>query len=287
MEKRFILRGFGVGALAGLLCFVFARIFVEPVIQRSIDYENGRDAMEDTLRKAAGLAPAAGGPEIFSRGVQRGIGIGTGLVLFGIAMGGLVAVACFLAFRRTHGRIRPRTLAALIAAAGFLGLYLIPFLKYPANPPAIGHPETIRQRTALYVAMVVISLVALGLSILVASRLAPRIGSWNAVLVATAGFVVLIAVAMAILPPVGHLHANTAEYGRYATETPQPLRNARGVIVYPGFPADTLFTFRVFAILNQLLLWGTIGLAFGPLIERVVGYEPDERDTPALSPSTA
>lgn len=43
MEGRIIVRGVLVGALGGLLAFIFARIFAEPVIGRAIDYESGRD----------------------------------------------------------------------------------------------------------------------------------------------------------------------------------------------------------------------------------------------------
>jgi hypothetical protein len=75
---------------------------------------------------------------------------------------------------------------------------------------------------------------------------------------------------MAILPPLGHLHADVVEYGRHATETPLPLRDARGAIVYPGFPADVLFKFRLYSLIGQLILWGTIGLAFGALVERML-----------------
>ncbi|WP_235486154.1 CbtA family protein, partial [Frankia sp. AvcI1] len=42
MEFRYIYRGLGVGLLGGLLAFVFARIFAEPLIQDAIDYEDGR-----------------------------------------------------------------------------------------------------------------------------------------------------------------------------------------------------------------------------------------------------
>jgi hypothetical protein len=273
VERQFVLRGLGAGALAGLFCFVFARLFIEPVIQQAIDYESGRDAMENTLRKAAGLAPNPPSPELFSRSVQDSIGVGTGLVLFGIAMGGLFAVTYFVAYGRIGEQLSPRVLAVLVAAAGFLGLYLLPFLKYPANPPAIGHPETIEVRTALYLAMVAVSLVALTLGASVFRKLGPRLGGWNAGLVGVGVVAAAVGIAMALLPPLGHLHANVAAYGRYATETPQPLRDATGVIVYPGFPADTLFKFRLYSILNQLILWGTIGFVFGALIERVLERE--------------
>lgn len=283
MEKRFILRGLGVGALGGLLAFVFARIMAEPMVQKAIDYENGRDAAQDALRKAAGLTVDPAGDDIFSRGVQRNVGIGVGLILFGLAMGGLFAVAYILVQRRTQTRLRPRVLALLVAGGGFLGLFLVPFLKYPANPPAIGHDYTIGARSLLYVIMVVVSVGGLIAAVVAARKLSPRLGDWNATLLAGAAYVVLIVVAMLILPPVGHLHANVARFGQQATETPLPLRDAHGQIVFPGFPADVLFKFRLYSVISQLIVWTTIGLAFGPLVERMLAPAP----RPATDPEAA
>jgi hypothetical protein len=36
-------------------------------------------------------------------------------------------------------------------------LFLVPALKYPANPPAVGDPETIYYRQTLYVIFIAIS----------------------------------------------------------------------------------------------------------------------------------
>lgn len=279
MEKRFILRGFGAGALAGLFAFIFARVMAEPIIQRAIDYESGRDAAQDALRKAAGLASEAAGPDPFSRGVQGNVGMGVGLILFGAAMGGLFAVTYILVQRRTRTSLRPRVLALTVAGAAFLGLYLVPFLKYPANPPAIGHEDTIGDRTLLYVIMVALSVTLLVGAGVAARRLMPRLGAWNATLLTGAAYAVAMAVVMAVLPPVGHLHANVVEYGSHVTETPLPLRNVDGNIVYPGFPADTLFKFRLYAVIDQFILWGAIGLAFGWLVERMFAPAPDHRSS--------
>src|SRR3954466_12705881 len=93
MEGKFVLRGALAGAAAGLIAFVFARIFAEPQIQAAIDYETGRDAAQDALDKAAGLPGEAAGPDIFSRTLQANVGAGVGIVLFGVAMGALFAVA--------------------------------------------------------------------------------------------------------------------------------------------------------------------------------------------------
>ncbi|MBN6547760.1 CbtA family protein, partial [Actinacidiphila bryophytorum] len=46
MEKKLILRGLLAGAAAGLLAFLFARVFAEPQIGKAIDYESGRDAAQ-------------------------------------------------------------------------------------------------------------------------------------------------------------------------------------------------------------------------------------------------
>jgi hypothetical protein len=178
-------------------------------------------------------------------------------------------------------------LALLIAGGGFVALFLVPFLKYPANPPAIGHESTIGDRSALYMTMVVLSVAFLIGAVILARRLAPRLGGWNATLLAGGAYVVVMAVVMAILPPLGHLHANVAEYGRQVTETPLPLRDPKGQIVYPGFPADVLFKFRLYSVINQLILWGTIGLVFGPLVERMLAYSPRRTASDPASVPTA
>ncbi|ONH27488.1 CbtA family protein [Pseudofrankia asymbiotica] len=290
MESRFVFRALGVGALGGLLAFVFARIFAEPFIQNAIDYEAGRDAAQNELDRAAGLTVGGEEAEIFSRGLQRNLGIATGMVLFGLAMAGLFVVAYLVVSRRFPG-IRPRVLAALLAAACFLGFYAVPFVKYPANPPAVGHGETIGDRSAVYLAMVGISVVALILAVVAGYHLARRFGTWYGSLLAALGFVVVISVAMALLPALGHFPLNESQYGRHAAETPQPLLDPDGKIVYPGFPADVLFKFRLYSLIAQMIMWATIGLAFGALAERVTARAkaPASASRPAavVTPSPA
>ncbi|WP_405722270.1 CbtA family protein [Streptomyces sp. NBC_01537] len=280
MEKKLILRGVLVGAVAGLLVFVFARIFAEPQIAKAIDYESGRDAAQAALDKAAGLTVEAAGPDLFSRTIQANVGIGVGMVFFGMAMGALFAVAYTVCLGRV-GALRARTLALLVAGGGFLGLYLVPFLKYPANPPAIGHEDTIQARSALYLIMVVCSIAFLVGAVWLGKRLQARFGNWNATLLAVAAFVVAIGIVMLILPPLGHLAYNKDNFGNHATETPLPLTDSKGTIVYSGFPADVLFAFRFYSVAAQLILWTAIGLAFAPLAERLL--RPSRPDTTAPS----
>lgn len=281
MEKRLVLRGVLAGALAGLLAFVFARLLAEPVIQQAVDYESARDAAQAALDHAGGHD----GGEIFSRAVQADVGLGVGLIGFGAAMGALFAIAYCVCLGRVGG-LRPRSIALLVAAGGFVGLYLVPFAKYPANPPAIGHADTIRSRGALYLAMVGCSVVVLVGAVVLGRRLQARLGTWTASLVAGGTFVVVVGVVMWLLPSLGQLAFNRANYGDLATETPQPLLDAAGRIAFAGFPADTLYQFRLYSVGAQLILWGALGLIFAPLAERVLAPGVQSRtQSPHLPPS--
>src|ERR1700735_2416577 len=208
MEIRVILRGALAGFVAGVLGFAFARVFAEPVINQAISYESGRDDILAALNKAAGRVVAPDGPEIFSRTIQSTIGIGTGIIAFSTAMGALIAVAYLV----LHGRfnVRPRNLAWMIAGFGFLGVYLLPFVKYPANPPAIGHTFTITTRGQLYLTMVAGSLILLGLAAWLARELIPRFGTTGAVVMAAVAFLVVYGVLIGLLPSLGNLGANVA-----------------------------------------------------------------------------
>jgi hypothetical protein len=273
MEKKLIARGVIAGAIAGVLAFIFARIFAEPVINQAINYQSGRDAMVAALDKAAGLPAPPAGPDIFSRTIQANIGLGFGMIAFGAAMGALFAVAYSLCLGRV-GNLRPRSLAVLLAAGGFLGIYMVPFIKYPANPPSIGDPETIRQRGGYYLLMVLASVALLIAAVWLGHRLKARFGTWNAALLAGAAFVVAVGVVMALLPQLGHMAVNDHTYGNHPTETPLPLTNSKGTIVYPGFPADVLFNFRLYSAAAQLLLWSVIGLVFAPMADRLLAPGP-------------
>jgi hypothetical protein len=90
---------------------------------------------------------------------------------------------------------------------------------------------------------------------------------------------------MALLPSLGELSANVQQYGHHATETPLPLIDPKGRIVYPGFPADVLFSFRFYSVAAQLLLWGSLGLVFAPLAERLLAREAHPAAVPSRSPA--
>lgn len=250
MEKRLIGRGLLAGALGAVPAFVVARLCAEPVIGRAIAFEDGRADAEN----AHGVHEH--GPELFSRGVQSNAGLGFGVLIFGIAMGALFAVLfCVVAPRVTS--VGVRELSLLLAAGAFVTVYLVPFVKYPPDPPAVGQADTIGARTGWYLVMVLASVVLAFAAVWLARLLTVRFGAWNGRLLAAGAYVTAVAVVMVLLPGVD--------------ETPEPLRDAAGAIIYPGFPADVLYDFRLLALAAQLVFWVTIGVVFATLAGRLLG----------------
>ena len=237
MEKRLIARGLVAGALGGVLAFLFARVFVEPAIGRAVNFEADHMATHE-------MGGHTGGAELFTRGVQANIGMGFGVLAFAIAIGALFSVAFAVAYGRV-GAIGPRGLSLLMAAGGFGAIYLVPFLKYPPNPPAVSRAETIGDRTAWYLAMVLASAGLAAAAVWLGRRLMTRFGAWSAALIGLGGYIASIAVVMLALPAVA--------------EMPE------------GFPAEVLYDFRLYSLGTALVLWATIGLVFAALAARLLG----------------
>lgn len=249
MEKRLIAGGLLAGALGAVLAFVFARLCAEPVIARAIAFEDGRTDAEN----AHGVHEH--GAELFTRSVQANAGLGFGVLIFGLAMGALFAVLFSVVYARTN-EAQPQALSLVLAAGAFGAVYVVPFLKYPPNPPAVGQSDTIGARTGWYLVMVLASVVLTIGAVWLGRRLAARFGAWNAGLLAAGSYLVAIVVVAVLLPGVD--------------ETPAPLRDAAGAIVYPGFPADVLYEFRLVSLATQLVLWAGIGLVFSVVSSRLL-----------------
>ncbi len=226
--------------------------------------------MRTASAKRARLRTRGGGHghgiELFTRGVQANVGMAFGVVAFSVAMGALLAVVFCVAHGRFSG-VSARALALFLAGGMLLSLYVVPALKYPANPPAVSLDETIRQRTGLYLLMVVLSAALLIGAVYLARRLTSRLGAWSATLVGGAAYVAAIAVVMLVLPTID--------------ETPGPLRDDAGTIIYEGFPADDLYEFRLFSLGTQVVMWATIGLVFATLVSRLVDGKQKATRIPA------
>jgi hypothetical protein len=255
-----MLRGMAVGVVAGLLCFVFLKFVGEPQVDRAIAFETQMDEAKEKAKADEGkpntgtnmpamsmpgmnMGSSEEEPELVSRPMQAGIGLFTGVMVYSAAFGGLFALAFAFAYRRA-GPGGARTTSALLAAAGLVAIYLVPNLKYPANPPAVGDPDSIGMRTALYFIMIAISIAAMLGATILRDRLRDRLAAWDASLLAGAAYLVVIVVAWLALPAIN--------------EVPE------------AFPAVVLWKFRIASIGAQLIMWTTIGLLFGALTERAM-----------------
>ena len=181
-------------------------------------------------------------PQLVSRSVQAGLGLFVAVLVYSAAFGGLFGLAFAFVYGRTSGPLAPQVLSAVMAAAGFVAVYLVPNLKYPANPPAVGEPETIGVRTALYFVMVAISIAAMIASVGMKRPFFGRFGDWNANLLLVVCYVVLVGIAAWLLPAVNEVPSN--------------------------FPAEVLWNFRMASFGGQFIMWATIGLVFGALTQR-------------------
>jgi hypothetical protein len=233
-----------VGVVAGLLSFGFLKIYGEPQVERAVTFETQQGEARAAAGKAEGHMHMSDEDEneLVSRSVQSGLGLFVAVLVYSTAFGGLFGLAYAVAYGRVPGPLTPRALSAALAAAGFVTIYLVPNLKYPANPPSVGAPETIGVRTALYFLMIAISLAATIASLTMKRSFVTRLGEWNANLFAAACYIVLVGTAALLLPAVN--------------EVPD------------HFPPLVLWNFRLASVGAQFIMWATLGLLFGALTQR-------------------
>jgi predicted cobalt transporter CbtA len=241
--RDFLIRGLLAGLFAGLVAFGVAYVVGEPSVDAAI-------AIEES---------AHGGGELVPRSLQSTVGLLTGTAVAGVTLGGLVGVLSALALGRL-GSLGVRGVSLSLASMGFVSVSLLPFVAYPPNPPAVGHPETIGTRTELYFILVAISIIAAVTAVVVGHRLAARWGAWYATLSAVVGYLLVTLTAIALLPSYSEVPAD--------------------------FPATVLYEFRVASLVTQLALWATLGVTLGELLYRLQRRtapritEPDYADQP-------
>ncbi|WP_307716629.1 CbtA family protein [Streptomyces sp. V4I23] len=242
--RNLLVRGMLAGLGAGVLALVVAYFLGEPNVDKAIGFE-------------ATHAPAHEHEvELVARSLQSTAGLSSGVLVYGIAFGGITALAyCFCLGR--VGRFTPRGTALLLSACAMAAVYVVPFLKYPANPPAVGNPDTIGTRTTLYFLMIALSLLLAVAAALLGKRLALKLGTWYATVTAVTAFALAIGLAFAFLPAVKEVPSD--------------------------FPATVLWQFRLSALAVQATLWGGFGLVFGELAERLLNPKP----TPAAASASA
>ncbi|KXF50919.1 CbtA family protein [Rhodococcus sp. IEGM 248] len=243
---KLLIRGLLAGLIAGILAGGVAFVLGESHIDAAIAIEESNSAAEAEVHShdATQAEEPAGHSHdeeeaLVSRDGQR-FGLFLATSLAGLALGAIFAVVANYARRLTtlSGPLLGLTLATL----GWLAIEAVPFFKYPANPPAVGDPETITQRTWLWLAAVVLGLLAVVASVFAAKAVAAQEFLSVRIAAPVLAFLVVVTVGYLVLPTVNE--------------------------VGDDFPAVLLWQFRLSSLATQATLWLVLGLAFAFLTER-------------------
>jgi predicted cobalt transporter CbtA len=139
------------GALAGAIHGTVNFAIVEPYLDQAIGIEN---------ENLFASGDEEDNPQFWAdyeeyRVWQKSGQVLAGMIL-GIAMGSLFGIVYALSRNSLPGK-NDVTKAVILAGIMWLTIYLIPFLKYPANPPTVGDAETVVLRSILYISFIAIS----------------------------------------------------------------------------------------------------------------------------------
>ncbi|MDQ4051062.1 MAG: CbtA family protein [Thermoproteota archaeon] len=220
------------GAIAGTILGIVNQVMVEPYIERAIELE-----MQGAIQSGQVI-----NPDEFTayRFWQRGGEIVAGTIL-GLSIGSLFGII-FAYTRNSIPGSNNKKKALIIAGVMWFVLFLIPALKYPANPPAVGDPETIYYRQTLYIAFLAIS----GFSALGLAFLYHKMGSLNSrKVIIPVAYGVIIAAAYLAMP-----------------SSPDPINASMDLVV--GFRLASAITLSMF--------WGLLGVIFGAFWDK---FNPD------------
>ncbi|MDH3755593.1 MAG: CbtA family protein [Acidimicrobiia bacterium] len=231
---RVLRNGLLSGLVAGVSLAVYMLVFGRGPIRAALDYE-------DELADSAG--DGAAHDELFSRGVQE-LGGAIGLLIFGVALGLIFAVV-LAAVAPRMGPVTPLRASLQLGLVGFIVVVIVPFLKYPANPPAVGDPDTINERTLAYFSVLAASIVLANVvwRVVEASRRSPVGRAWLGAGLYAGGLVIIFVV------------------------FPAPADAVTA-------PTDLVWDFRLASLGGLATAWAALSLTMGTLLTRQV-----ERDS--------
>lgn len=252
--RHVITRALAAGLVAGLLLALYTLSVTEPKIDQAIALEQARAAV-----RAPAEHPGTDHVErpLFPRRSQVGGG-----ALATVVYAGMVSVIVGTVLARIRHRLPDwselgRT--AWLAAVAFGVVALIPAVKYPGNPPGVGDPDTVNERTLQYLVLVVLSIALAVVLTHLSGWLRSRVdGSTRVVAIAAATVVAygLLLIAMPGAPDA----------------------------IDPAVPAQLVWDFRLRSLGGLALLWAAIGLGLGWALERAVASQPATTE-PALLPA--
>jgi predicted cobalt transporter CbtA len=225
------------GAIAGTILAIINQGIVEPYIDRAINIE-----AEDAVTEGKVIDPS----ELAEYRIwQKGGEIAAGSIL-GTSLSSLFGIV-FIYSRTSLPGSSNKKKALALAGIMYIVLFIIPALKYPANPPAVGDPETIYYRQTLYVTFTAIS----GFSALAVAYIYRTLK--NKVPTITKNIIFPLIYAAIIADAYLALPSNPDKI----TSVPMDL--------VQGFRISSAFTMSIF--------WGMIGITFGSMWDRFKPHE--------------
>ena len=220
------------GAIAGTILAIINLGLVEPYIDSAIALETQRKISSGENVDMAEL--------VHYRFWQKGGAIAAGAV-YGISLGALFGIV-FAYGRKALPGDNNKKKALFLAGVLWFVLYLMVAIKYPANPPAVGDPETIYYRQSLYVGYLAIS----GFTALALAITWKRVQFGSKKILFPLIYAAVMIVAYVVLPP-----------------NPDKI----------NISMDLIHTFRVVTALTIGLFWGILAIVFGSLWDRFIPRE--------------
>ncbi|MFI6043114.1 CbtA family protein [Nocardia sp. NPDC051321] len=255
--KTLLLRGLLAGLIAGLLAASVGFFIGEPKVDAAIAIEEAGSAADHPH----GAQPATTGghshgdeeePLVSRTGQKAGQFLALGLA--GLALGAIFASVAH--FARRYSTLSGPKLTLGLGLGGWAAIVAVPFFKYPANPPAVGDPETINQRTLLWLAAVLLGLAAVGASVYVYKLLRGRLSTLR-LIGGLAAFVLVAAAGYILLPGINEVKAD--------------------------FPAVLLWQFRAASLAETATLWACLALGFAALSEFATRSDTPVRESIATA----
>ncbi len=146
----FILISIISGAIAGIILAGMNLFVLEPIIDKAISLETA---------KIIASGENVDMNEQNSYRIWQKAGSILGGSIFGMAFGSLLGIV-YAFSRKALPFSSDRIKAIFLTLVMCIVLFVIPFLKYPGNPPAVGDPETIFLRESLYLGFLGVSAVS-------------------------------------------------------------------------------------------------------------------------------
>ena len=213
------------GALAGFIHGSVNFAIVEPYLDQAIGIENQNLFASGEVEDSPQFWAEYEGYRVWQKSGQILAG-----VILGTSVGALFGIMFALSKNSLPGK-NVVTKAIVLAGVMWITIYLIPFLKYPANPPTVGDTETVVLRAILYLSFIAIS----GFGALSFYKLSKKFQN-NKKYLAILGYVAFIITVFIIMP-----------------ENPDKITA----------PMNLVNEFRFMSVLGVTSFWVSIGFILG------------------------